>query len=97
MECCKENCSKYFVGTATPENTKYSFSVGLDRNLVHVRIANTNIFALVDTGATISCISLACLQKINKLIKIGEDQQGLPVKGVCGEVHSTSVLGTVEL
>ena len=95
MECCKENCSKYFVGTVTPEDTKYSFSVGLDKNLVHVRIANQNIFALVDTGATISCISLTCLQRINRSIKIGKDQQGLPIKGVCGETHS--VLGTVEL
>ena len=95
MECCKENCSKYVVGTVTPEDTKYSFSVGLDKNLVHVRIANQNIFALVDTGATISCISLTCLQRINRSIKIGKDQQGLPIKGVCGETHS--VLGTVEL
>ena len=59
----------------TPEDTKYSFSVGLDKNLVHIRIANQNIFALVDTGATINCISLTCLQRINRSIKIGPNKK----------------------
>ena len=78
-----------------PEDTKSSFSVDLWRNFVHVRIENKHIFALVDTGATLSLISPTCLQRINRSIKIGKDKQGVRIKGMNCECQS--VLGTVEL
>ena len=78
-----------------PEDTKYSFSQSLWRNSVFVRIADQYMFALVDTGATFSVISLTCLQRINRSIKIGKDKKGWEVGGFCGETQS--VLGTVKL
>ena len=72
-------------------------------NLLKILISNRAVDALVDTGASISCISEYLCERIisNYHQKVARDNKflGKPVfnaiRGVCGEIHP--VRGTIEL
>ncbi|KAK3084626.1 hypothetical protein FSP39_016530 [Pinctada imbricata] len=95
MECSREICSKFFVGQISGETANYSFTVGLEKNLVLVKVGNLHVFSLVDSGASFSCISLSCLKDIDYNIQIVNNSTCQNAVGVCGEIHR--VLGTVDL
>ena len=73
----------------------------LNGNLLQIAVKNHSTPALVDTGASVSCVSEAFCRKVypNLFEKCGSPVIGKPaftaIRGVCGETHP--VLGTIEL
>lgn len=90
--CQKRRCSQLSCMTqGTPE---LQFTAAMERNFVEAKLQNTPIKCLVDSGASISCISQHQLQRLQYNADIQESSITSAV-GVCGEVHP--VLGEVML
>lgn len=64
----------------------------VDKNLASIRVGTSLVSALLDTGASISCISEELVFQSFPNIKI---QHSSLKSGVCGEVHK--VLGQVDI
>lgn len=90
--CQKRRCSQLSCMTqGTPE---LQFTAAMERNFVEAKLQNTPIKCLVDSGASISCISQHQLQQLQYNGEIQESSITSAV-GVCGEVHP--VLGEIML
>ena len=90
--CQKRRCSQLSCMTqGTPE---LQFTAAMERNFVEAKLQNTPIKCLVDSGASISCISQHQLQQLQYNGEI-QDSSITSAVGVCGEVHP--VLGEIML
>lgn len=90
--CQKRRCSQLSCMTqGTPE---LQFTAAMERNFVEAKLQNTPIKSLVDSGASISCISQHQLQRLQHNADI-QDSSITSAVGVCGEVHP--VFGEVML
>ena len=68
----------------------------MNRNYVEGSIKGRDVEMLIDTGASISCISLAYINKLGMSTKsLKHGQSIMKVRGVGGEVHS--VIGNIDL
>lgn len=90
--CQKKRCSQ--LSCMTQGTHELQFTAAMERNFVEAQLQNTPIKCLVDSGASISCISQHQLQRLQHYADIQESSITSAV-GVCGEVHP--VLGEVML
>ena len=68
----------------------------MERNYIQGKVKRHNVRILIDTGASLSCLSLAFLNKLKvtqRSLKASQDIRS--VRGVGGEIHK--ILGTIEL
>ncbi|VDI60399.1 Hypothetical predicted protein, partial [Mytilus galloprovincialis] len=84
--CCKRSkCAS--LSTVTAKEADIEFKSSLERNFMYLNIENSNQKCLIDSGATISCISKHLLRQ---QLKPQADIQRSSIfsgVGVCGEVH----------
>ena len=91
--CCnKFRCAR--LAGINKEEQENIFRTTMDRNFINLQVENDIVKCLVDSGASISCISRHLLHKVNPSAKIGKPTIFSGV-GVCGEIHR--VLGETVL
>ena len=91
--CCrKERCAT--LSGITRDDPEDIFTTSMDRNFISLRVEDHTERCLVDSGASISCISQYLLRKV-KPNAIIERPSILCGVGVCGEIHR--VLGETVL
>ena len=91
--CSKKSCS---VNSASIDRSTCNLvlTTPLENNLVQVNIGKQTCSALLDSGASISCVSEHIYRRSFKNVEI-EPSSYTNIVGVCGEVHR--VLGQVTL
>ena len=91
--CSKKSCS---VNSASIDRSacKVALVAPLENNLIQVNIGKQTCLGLIDSGATISCVSEHIYRRSFKNVEIMPSSFA-HIVGVCGEVHK--VLGQVTL
>ena len=91
--CSKKSCS---VNSASIDRSacKVALIAPLENNLIQVNIGKQTCSGLIDSGATISCVSEHIYRRSFKNVEIMPSSLA-HIVGVCGEVHK--VLGQVTL
>ena len=91
--CSKKSCS---VNSASIDRSpcKVALIAPLENNLIQVNIGKQSCSGLIDSGATISCVSEHIYRRSFKNVEIMPSSLA-HIVGVCGEVHK--VLGQVTL
>lgn len=87
--CCSQKVCSSFASSCKDE-PKIKFSANLDRNFINVQFGKQSALCMIDSGASISCISRHLLKQISPEANVHRSNIGA-VLGVCGERHS--VLG----
>lgn len=87
------------VTNRTPQIFNINFSTSLDYNFINVSVHGVNVQTLIDTGASVSCISKSLLQKLQKSCTTKKPVVGKShfqhARGVGGEI--LTVQGSVVL
>ena len=91
--CSKKSCS---VNSASIDRSacRVALIAPLENNLIQVNIGKQTCAGLIDSGATISCVSEHIYRRSFKNVEIMPSSLA-HIVGVCGEVHK--VLGQVTL
>ncbi|CAC5397914.1 unnamed protein product [Mytilus coruscus] len=93
--CCKRSkCAS--LSTVTAKEADIEFKSSLERNFMYLNIENSNQKCLIDSGATISCISQHLLKQLKPQADIQRSSIFSGV-GVCGEVHPVLGQTTLEI
>ncbi|CAC5378615.1 unnamed protein product [Mytilus coruscus] len=93
--CCKRSkCAS--LSTVTAREADIEFKSSLERNFMYLNIENSNQKCLIDSGATISCISQHLLKQLKPQADIQRSSIFSGV-GVCGEVHPVLGQATLEI
>ncbi|VDI32371.1 Hypothetical predicted protein [Mytilus galloprovincialis] len=93
--CCKRSkCAS--LSTVTAREADIEFKSSLERNFMYLNIENSNQKCLIDSGATISCISQHLLRQLKPQADIQRSSIFSGV-GVCGEVHPVLGKATLEI
>jgi transposase InsO family protein len=98
MNCSENNKSKTKQNKSKPKKSKgvnVTLVNPMHQNTVQVSINQAKTSALVDTGASISCIAKTFLEKSGFQNQTLDPSNVAKVVGVCGETHK--VLGTIQL
>ncbi|CAC5388206.1 unnamed protein product [Mytilus coruscus] len=93
--CCRRSkCAS--LSTVTGREADIEFKSSLERNFMYLNIENSNQKCLIDSGATISCISQHLLKELKPQADIQRSSIFSGV-GVCGEVHPVLGQATLEI
>ena len=97
-KCSRELC-KIAVAEVHSVNLEpdLALEAPLEGNHIQVKINDHKIKALIDTGASISCISKSFLVNSGNRSKLRTDTDILCIKGVCGERHSVEGTAVIKI